>query len=32
MRRPDEIELRIRNGSFDDWGGNVWDDTGEPLD
>ncbi len=28
---PDKVGPRIRNGSFDEWSGNVWDDTGEAI-
>ncbi|MBD3391453.1 MAG: hypothetical protein GF418_05340 [Chitinivibrionales bacterium] len=28
---PDKVDLRIRNGTFDEWSGNVWEDTGEPC-
>lgn len=29
---PDKVEARIKNGTFDAWSGNVWEDTGDPVD
>jgi hypothetical protein len=28
---PDKVELRIKNGTFDEWTGNTWEDTGSPC-